>query len=44
MDFSVGAGFYSSYWGPLPFAVGNIAPEQYFVTRLVPHSPQSPSR
>ncbi len=25
----LGAGFYSDRWGPLPFAVGNVRPEEY---------------
>jgi hypothetical protein len=25
----LGAGFYSSVFGPLPFAVGGVAPERY---------------
>jgi len=27
MDSGLGAGFYSSLWGPLPFAFGHVAPE-----------------
>lgn len=27
----VGAGFYSSYWGPLPFAIGRVPPQQVSV-------------
>jgi 4-amino-4-deoxy-L-arabinose transferase-like glycosyltransferase len=30
----LGAGFYSSYWGPLPFAFGRVPPERYFVARI----------
>ncbi len=29
MNPSVGAGFYAEIWGPLPFAVGAVAPESY---------------
>jgi hypothetical protein len=28
-----GAGFYSSYWGPLPFTFGPAPPEHYFLLR-----------
>jgi len=34
MDQSIGAGFYSSVWGPLPFAFGRPAPEQVMVYEL----------
>jgi hypothetical protein len=30
----VGAGFYSSYWGPLPFAIGRVPPLQVSVYAL----------
>jgi hypothetical protein len=30
----VGAGFYSSYWGPLPFAIGRVPPQQVSVYAL----------
>ncbi|MGA8151580.1 MAG: glycosyltransferase family 39 protein [Terriglobales bacterium] len=30
----LGAGFYSSVWGPLPFAIGPVAPERYLILRL----------
>jgi len=30
----LGAGFYSSVWGPLPFAIGPVTPERYSVLRL----------
>ncbi|UCG55661.1 MAG: glycosyltransferase family 39 protein [Phycisphaerales bacterium] len=35
MNLSVGAGFYSDIWGPLPFAVGLVAAEKYqaFIVR-----------
>lgn len=29
MNLSVGAGFYSDIWGPLPFAAGRVGPEEY---------------
>jgi len=31
MDPNLGAGFYSDLWGPLPFAVGRVSPEQYLL-------------
>lgn len=34
MSFPVGAGFYSSAWGPLPFAFGCIPPEKLVVYRF----------
>jgi hypothetical protein len=30
----LGAGFYSSYWGPLPYAFGSIPPEEYALIRV----------
>lgn len=30
----LGAGFYSSIWGPLPFAFGPVPPEKYHLVRL----------
>jgi hypothetical protein len=32
---SVGAGYYSEYWGPLPFAFGAVPPERFFVKELL---------
>jgi hypothetical protein len=36
MSQPLGAGFYSSLWGPLPFAVGSVPPERFqlLVVRL----------
>lgn len=31
----LGAGFYSSYWGPLPFAFGSVPVERYEVSHLL---------
>jgi 4-amino-4-deoxy-L-arabinose transferase-like glycosyltransferase len=31
---SLGAGFYSSFWGPLPFAFGSVPPEKVFAYTL----------
>jgi len=31
----VGAGFYSSVWGPLPFATGPVPNERYYMLRVV---------
>jgi hypothetical protein len=36
MKSQMGAGFYSSMWGPLPFAFGDVPPARYFVVRLTP--------
>jgi hypothetical protein len=30
----LGAGFYSSYWGPLPYAIGPVAPERYWIAQV----------
>jgi len=30
----LGAGFYSSAWGPLPFAIGRVPNERYYVLRV----------
>ena len=30
----LGAGFYSSYWGPLPYAIGPVPVESYAIIRL----------
>jgi Dolichyl-phosphate-mannose-protein mannosyltransferase len=30
----LGAGFYSSYWGPLPYAIGPVPAERYWIIRL----------
>ncbi len=32
----VGAGFYASIWGPLPFAFGTVPPEHYRLLTLLP--------
>jgi hypothetical protein len=32
---SVGAGFYANSAGPLPFAFGNVPPEEYYVLSIV---------
>ena len=34
MDSALDAGFYSSYWGPLPFAFGRVRPEVYHIGRV----------
>jgi hypothetical protein len=31
MDHSLGAGFYSDLWGPLPFIFGPVEPEHYYI-------------
>ena len=33
MSRGLGAGFYSSDWGVLPFAIGPVADERYYVVR-----------
>jgi hypothetical protein len=37
----VGAGFYASAWGPLPFAFGDVPPETVLVYVLGSTSPKS---
>jgi len=37
----LGAGFYSSLWGPLPFAFGYVPPERYLLLRLAPPAGES---
>jgi 4-amino-4-deoxy-L-arabinose transferase-like glycosyltransferase len=34
MDRTAGAGFYAADWGPLPFAIGHVAPERYRIVRV----------
>jgi 4-amino-4-deoxy-L-arabinose transferase-like glycosyltransferase len=34
MNATLGAGFYSSVWGPLPFAFGPVPPEEYQIVRF----------
>jgi hypothetical protein len=34
MDEGLGAGFYSSNWGPLPFVYGPVPPERYEIFRV----------
>ncbi|PYJ03280.1 MAG: hypothetical protein DME25_12650, partial [Verrucomicrobia bacterium] len=31
----IGAGFHSDFLGPLPFALGRIAPERYYVFKVL---------
>ncbi|HTR27521.1 MAG TPA: glycosyltransferase family 39 protein [Terriglobales bacterium] len=33
ISWQLGAGFYSSYWGPLPFTFGQVPPERYIILR-----------
>ena len=40
MDRALGAGFYASSWGPLPFAFGRASPERYRVLKLITPLPQ----
>jgi hypothetical protein len=37
---TLGAGFYSSDLGPLPFAIGPVPPERYDLIRLGTYKPQ----
>ena len=34
MNKAVGAGYYSSVWGALPFAFGNVPDEKYYIAIL----------
>jgi len=34
MNREIGAGFYSSKWGPLPWLVGSVPPERYLIFRI----------
>jgi hypothetical protein len=36
LSWQLGAGFYSSYWRPLPFAFGPVPPERYILMRASP--------
>ncbi|MHC4395009.1 MAG: ArnT family glycosyltransferase [Planctomycetota bacterium] len=36
LNASVGAGFYADVWGPLPFAVGHVAPQEYHIYVVKP--------
>ena len=35
MSAELGAGFYSSVWGPLPFAIGPVPNERYYLLRVL---------
>jgi hypothetical protein len=37
MRWELGAVFYSTHWGPLPFATGNVPPERYYILRAAPN-------
>ena len=43
MDSTTGAGFYSSGWGPLPFALGHVAPEYARVYQIKEPSVATPA-
>jgi hypothetical protein len=34
ISWQLGAGFYSSYWGPIPFAIGRVPPESYTILHI----------
>jgi 4-amino-4-deoxy-L-arabinose transferase-like glycosyltransferase len=36
MSRPIGAGFYASVWGPLPFVLGPVPPERYVIHRVAP--------
>jgi hypothetical protein len=36
INWHLGAGFYSSYWGPLPYTFGPVPSEQYVLVRAIP--------
>jgi 4-amino-4-deoxy-L-arabinose transferase-like glycosyltransferase len=38
---SLGAGFYADRWGPLPFAIGPVGPEEYRVFIVTPQKEKS---
>jgi 4-amino-4-deoxy-L-arabinose transferase-like glycosyltransferase len=42
MHDGVGAGFYSSIWGPLPFALGDVPDERYEVNEVIKRFPPPP--
>jgi 4-amino-4-deoxy-L-arabinose transferase-like glycosyltransferase len=44
MDPSAGAGFYSTDWGPLPFAVTGIKPQCFWVYLVVPAVDNAPEK
>ena len=43
MSQPMGAGFYASVWGPLPFTVGKVPPERYLIAQLAPTALQNSS-
>jgi len=44
MSTELGAGFYSSVWGPLPFAIGRVPDERYYLLRVVQRAEPVESR
>ncbi len=44
MSPAVGAGFYASVWGPLPFAFGAVPPERYHIVTLTSDPNQTPPK
>jgi 4-amino-4-deoxy-L-arabinose transferase-like glycosyltransferase len=42
ISYELGAGFYSSYWGPLPFAFGPARPETYTIQRFFQRDGSTP--
>jgi len=37
ISWQLGAGFYDSFWGPMPFAFGPVPAEKYTIVRLAPN-------
>jgi 4-amino-4-deoxy-L-arabinose transferase-like glycosyltransferase len=44
ISFDLGAGFYASSWGPIPYAIGPVPSERYSIIRLGTLPGQSPSQ
>jgi tetratricopeptide (TPR) repeat protein len=35
LDRIIGVGFHSDFWGPLPFGVGHVEPERYYIFKVL---------
>lgn len=44
MNDAAGAGFYGSFWGPLPFAFGRVPPERVVIGMIVPSPGGTPGK
>lgn len=42
ISWEVGAGFYNTFWGPLPFAIGPVPPQRYMIVKLGASSSRTP--